>query len=128
MAVREASAGENSAWPTGPQVRRTRPIRRPAGASHGTQRGHAVNISEICIRRPVFTWVLVGIPVVMGAVAYFELGVDLFPKVDFPVVAVTATLPGTSPEEMETSVTRHIEEAVNTVSGVDELHSTVAKA
>jgi len=84
-----------------------------------------VNISEICIRRPVFTWVLVTIPVVMGAVAYFELGVDLFPKVDFPVVSVTATLPGTSPEEMETSVTRHIEEAINTVSGVDELRSTV---
>jgi len=84
-----------------------------------------VNISEICIRRPVFTWVLVAIPVVMGAVSYFELGVDLFPKVDFPVVSVTATLPGTSPEEMETSVTRHIEEAINTVSGVDELRSTV---
>jgi HAE1 family hydrophobic/amphiphilic exporter-1 len=84
-----------------------------------------VNISEICIRRPIFTWVLVAIPVVMGAVSYFELGVDLFPKVDFPVVSVTATLPGTSPEEMETSVTRHIEEAINTVSGVDELRSTV---
>lgn len=84
-----------------------------------------MNISEICIRRPVFTWVLMTIPVVMGAVSYFELGVDLFPKVDFPVVSVTATLPGTSPEEMETSVTRHIEEAINAVSGVDELHSTV---
>jgi HAE1 family hydrophobic/amphiphilic exporter-1 len=84
-----------------------------------------VNISEICIRRPVFTWVLVGIPVVMGVASYFGLGVDLFPKVDFPVVSVTANLPGTSPQEMETSVTRHIEEAVNTVSGVDELHSSV---
>jgi hydrophobic/amphiphilic exporter-1 (mainly G- bacteria), HAE1 family len=84
-----------------------------------------VNISEICIRRPVFTWVLVAIPVVMGAVSYFDLGMDLFPKVDFPVVSVTATLPGTSPEEMEKSVTRHIEEAINTVSGVDEMHSTV---
>ena len=57
--------------------------------------------------------------------SYFELGVDLFPKVDFPVVSVTATLPGTSPEEMETTVTRPIEEAINTVSGVDELRSTV---
>jgi HAE1 family hydrophobic/amphiphilic exporter-1 len=84
-----------------------------------------VSLSEICIRRPVFTWVLVAIPVVMGAVSYFDLGVDLFPKVDFPVVSVTATLPGTSPEEMEKSVTRHIEEAINTVSGVDELRSSV---
>jgi len=44
----------------------------------------SMNISEICIRRPIFTWVLVGIPVVLGMVAYFGLGVDLFPKVDFP--------------------------------------------
>src|ERR1700737_780755 len=84
-----------------------------------------MNISEICIRRPVFTWVLVAIPVVLGLVSYFDLGVDLFPKVDFPVVSITAVLPGTSPEEMETSVTRPLEEAINTVSGVDELRSTV---
>ena len=51
-----------------------------------------MSISEICIRRPVFTWVLVAIPVVMGLVSYFDLGVDLFPKVDFPVVSVTANL------------------------------------
>ena len=84
-----------------------------------------MTISEVCIRRPVFTWVLVTIPVVLGAFSYFELGVNMLPKVNFPVVSVTATLPGTSPEEMEKSVTRPIEQAINTVSGVDELHSTV---
>lgn len=83
-----------------------------------------MNLSEICIRRPVFTWVLVAIPVVLGIVSYFELGVDLFPKVDFPVVTITANLPGASAEEMETTVTKVIEEAVNQVSGVDELRST----
>src|SRR6516164_6301462 len=83
-----------------------------------------MTISEICIRRPVFTWVLVSIPVVMGVVSYFRLGVDLFPKVDFPVVSVTANLAGASAEEMETTVTKPIEEAVNSVAGVDELHST----
>jgi HAE1 family hydrophobic/amphiphilic exporter-1 len=83
-----------------------------------------MTISEICIRRPVFTWVLVSIPVVMGLVSYFRLGVDLFPKVDFPVVSVTANLAGASAEEMETTVTKPIEEAVNSVAGVDELHST----
>jgi len=82
-----------------------------------------VSISEICIRRPVFTWVLVAIPVVMGLVSYLDLGVDLFPKVDFPVVSVTANLPGTGAEEMESSVTKIIEEAVNTISGVDEVQS-----
>ena len=54
-----------------------------------------MNISEICIRRPVFTWVLAAVPFVLGLVSYFKLGVDLFPKVDFPVVSVTATMPGT---------------------------------
>ena len=82
-----------------------------------------MTISEICIRRPVFTWVLVAIPVVLGMVSYFELGVDLFPKVDFPVVSITANLPGTSAEEMEANVTKVIEESVNTISGVDEVRS-----
>jgi HAE1 family hydrophobic/amphiphilic exporter-1 len=83
-----------------------------------------MNISDICIRRPVFTWVLVAAPVVLGLVSYFRLGVDLFPKVDFPVVAVTASLAGASAEEMETTVTKPIEEAINSVSGVDELRSS----
>lgn len=82
-----------------------------------------MNLSDVCIRRPVFTWVLAAIPVVMGLVSYFELGVDLFPKVDFPVVSIVANLPGTGAEEMESSVTKVIEEAVNTISGVDEVQS-----
>jgi HAE1 family hydrophobic/amphiphilic exporter-1 len=59
-----------------------------------------VTISEVCIRRPIFTWVLVSAPVVLGLVSYFKLGVDLFPKVDFPVVTVTANQPGASAEEL----------------------------
>src|ERR1044072_3165886 len=83
-----------------------------------------MSLSDVCIRRPVFTWVLVAIPVVLGLVAYFGLGVDLFPKVDFPVVTVTASLPGASAEEMENNVTKLLAEAVNQVSGIDELRST----
>ena len=83
-----------------------------------------MTISEVCIKRPVFTWVLVAIPVVLGLVSYVSLGVDLFPNVDFPVCTVTTMLPGASVEEMETSVTKPIEDIINTVSGVDELRST----
>ncbi|MEQ1828652.1 MAG: efflux RND transporter permease subunit [Pirellula sp.] len=83
-----------------------------------------MSISERCIERPVFTWVLVLVPVVLGIVAYFELGVDLFPKVDFPIISISAALPGASAEEMESSVTKPIEEAINTISGIDELRST----
>ncbi len=82
-----------------------------------------MSLSDICIRRPVFTWVLVAVPVVLGIVTYFELGVDLFPKVDFPVISVSAALPGASAEEMETAVTKPLEEALNTISGIDELRS-----
>jgi HAE1 family hydrophobic/amphiphilic exporter-1 len=83
-----------------------------------------MTISEVCIRRPVFTWVLMAIPVVMGLVSYNRLGVDLFPNVDFPVCTVTTVLSGASVEEMETSVTKPLEDIINTVSGIDELRST----
>lgn len=83
-----------------------------------------MTISDICIKRPVFTWVLVAIPVVLGMVSYGSLGVDLFPDVDFPVCTVTTVLPGASVEEMETTVTKPIEDIINTVSGIDELRST----
>ena len=83
-----------------------------------------MNLSDICIRRPVFTWVLVAIPVVLGIVSYFEMGVDLFPKVDFPVISISAALPGASAEEIESSVTKPLEETLNTISGIDEMRST----
>ncbi len=83
-----------------------------------------MSISEICIKRPVFTWVLVAAPVVLGLVSYGSLGVDLFPNVDFPVCTVTTVLQGASVEEMETTVTKPIEDIINTVSGIDEMRST----
>lgn len=82
-----------------------------------------MSVSSVFIRRPVFTTMLILGPVILGAVSYARLGVDLFPNADYPVVSVTTALPGASVEEMETSVTTPIEEAVNTVSGIDELNS-----
>ncbi len=86
-----------------------------------------MTLSDICINRPVFTWVLVAIPVVLGAFAYDRLGVDQFPNVDFPVCTVTTVLPGAGVEEMETTVTKPIEDIINTVSGIDELRSTTTE-
>lgn len=62
--------------------------------------------------------------VVVGIFSFFRLGVDLFPKVDFPTITVTVVNPGSSPQEIETEVTEKIEEAVNTISGIDELRSS----
>jgi HAE1 family hydrophobic/amphiphilic exporter-1 len=67
---------------------------------------------------------LVSLPVVLGVIALHFLGLDLFPDVEFPIVIVSTNRPGTGVEEMETSVTKIVEEAVNTVSGIDELRST----
>jgi HAE1 family hydrophobic/amphiphilic exporter-1 len=86
-----------------------------------------MTISDVCINRPVFTWVLVAIPAVLGLFSYGELGVDLFPDVDFPVCTVTTVLQGASVEEMETTVTKPIEDIINTVSGIDELRSTTTE-
>jgi HAE1 family hydrophobic/amphiphilic exporter-1 len=62
--------------------------------------------------------------VVVGAFSYFSLGVDLFPKVDIPTVSVIVSDRGASPEEIETEITKKVEDAVNTISQVDEVRST----
>lgn len=80
-------------------------------------------LAEICLRRPVFAANLILALVVIGAASYFRLGVDRFPSVDLPTVNVRTTLPGASPEEMETQVAQRIEEVVNTVEGIYELRS-----
>ncbi|MFZ5928975.1 MAG: efflux RND transporter permease subunit [Acidobacteriota bacterium] len=84
-------------------------------------------LAEICIRRPVFATMLILALVVVGLDSYRKLGVDFFPKVEFPFVSITTVLPGASPEEVESQVTKVLEEAVNTISGIDELNSTSAE-
>jgi HAE1 family hydrophobic/amphiphilic exporter-1 len=81
-------------------------------------------LAEICVKRPVFATMLVMSLVVVGAFSFLSLGVDLFPKIDFPTITVTVANPGSSPQEVETEITDKIEEAVNTISGIDELRSS----
>jgi HAE1 family hydrophobic/amphiphilic exporter-1 len=83
-----------------------------------------VSLVDLCVRRPVFATMLVVSLVVLGLASYRDLGLDIFPKVDIPTVTVTTRLPGASPEEVESQVTKRIEEVVNTISGIDELRST----
>ncbi|MGH7372610.1 MAG: efflux RND transporter permease subunit [Candidatus Rokuibacteriota bacterium] len=84
-------------------------------------------LAEICIKRPVFACVLVLSLVVVGGFAYFQLGVDRFPRVEFPIVSVTTRLTGSAPEDVETEITDKIERAVNTIAGIDELRSVSAE-
>src|SRR2546430_4990117 len=81
-------------------------------------------LAEICIARPIFAIMLIMALVVVGGVSYTKLGIDRFPNVDLPIVSVRTILPGASPEEMESTVTRRIEDAVATVEGIDFIRST----
>ncbi len=83
-----------------------------------------MRLSDLCIRRPVFTSMLIVSLVVLGLASYRDLGLDAFPRVEFPTITVTTTLEGATPEEVESQITKPIEEVVNTISGIDELRST----
>jgi HAE1 family hydrophobic/amphiphilic exporter-1 len=80
-------------------------------------------LAELCIRRPIFAAMLILALVVVGGTSYFRLGVDRLPSVDLPTVRVSTSLPGASPAEVESQISRPIEEVVNTVAGISELRS-----
>lgn len=75
------------------------------------------------IKRPVFTTMIVMLLVVFGLGAYPSLGIDLNPDVEYPIVTVTITYTGASPEEMESLITKPVEDAVSSVSGIKSLSS-----
>ena len=77
------------------------------------------------IHRPVFTTMFVMLLVVFGIKAYPSLGVDLYPEVDYPLVSVTVTYEGAAPEEMETLITKPIENRVSQVSGIKTISSSI---
>ena len=83
-----------------------------------------MKITEISISKPIFTTMMIVTLVVLGAAAYLRLGIDLMPNVEFPFVMIQTTLRGAGPEEIESSVTKPLEEAVNTISGIEDITST----
>jgi HAE1 family hydrophobic/amphiphilic exporter-1 len=82
-----------------------------------------MKLADVSISRPTFAAMLSLALIAVGVVGYEKLGVDRFPAVDLPSVLVRTRLPGASPEEVETEVSDVIEEAVNTVEGIDQLRS-----
>jgi hydrophobic/amphiphilic exporter-1 (mainly G- bacteria), HAE1 family len=83
-----------------------------------------MSLADVSIRRPVFAFMMTMALVVLGIFSYRELGLDLMPKTDYPVVTVRTSLPGASAEEIETQITKPVEEAVNTIAGIDELRAS----
>src|SRR6266498_1305971 len=84
-----------------------------------------MTLAEVCVRRPVFTTMLILFLVVLGVFSFLDLGVDLFPKADPPIVSVRIRLPGASPDEMTSQVILPVEEQLSSVSGLDELEIMV---
>ena len=84
-------------------------------------------LSALSIHRPVLSAVLILGMVFLGLFAYLQLNVERWPNVDVPIVGVTVTLSGGSPEEVETDVTNRVEDAINTLSGIDHISSISAE-
>jgi HAE1 family hydrophobic/amphiphilic exporter-1 len=80
-----------------------------------------MKLADVSVRRPVFAVMMSAALIVLGWFSYRELGLDLMPKTDYPTISASASLPGASAEEVETSITKPIEAAVNTINGIDEL-------
>lgn len=83
-----------------------------------------MKLADVSIKRPVFATMMILSLVVLGLFALTKLNVDLYPDVDFPFVVVTSVLPGAGPEQIESDVTKPIEDAVNPIAGVDHIRST----
>jgi hydrophobe/amphiphile efflux-1 (HAE1) family protein len=83
-----------------------------------------MNITEVCIRRPVFAWMIMAATILFGIVAGREIGVSQYPDVDFPTISVSATWEGAAPDVMESEVIEELEEAMMQVEGVRSITST----
>ncbi len=81
-------------------------------------------LSNISIKRPVFISMIMMAFTVFGMIAFKEIGVDLFPRIEFPVITIVSTLPGADPETVERTVSEVIEEAVSSISSIKKLNST----
>ncbi|MCK4404503.1 MAG: efflux RND transporter permease subunit [candidate division Zixibacteria bacterium] len=80
-------------------------------------------LSDLSIRRPVMISMVLAALLLFGVLAYMGLSLQLFPDVDFPAVTVETVYPGAGPKEMETQITKPIEDAISTISRIDEIQS-----
>lgn len=83
-----------------------------------------MNITEVCIKKPVFAWMLMAATIVFGLVAGSRIGISQFPDVDFPTINVSASWEGAAPEVIENDVVEILEEALVQVEGVRSITSS----
>lgn len=80
-------------------------------------------LSALAIKRPILMTMFIGALVVLGLYSYRRMPVELFPNIEFPAVTVVTTYPGAGPEEIETLVSKPLEEAVSTIGNIDTVQS-----
>jgi HAE1 family hydrophobic/amphiphilic exporter-1 len=83
-----------------------------------------MKLADVSIDRPVFATMMIFALVVLGLFSYMKLNIDQYPDVDIPFVTIVTVLRGAGPEQIETDVTKKIEDAVNPVGGLDHIQST----
>ncbi|MBU4237618.1 MAG: efflux RND transporter permease subunit, partial [Proteobacteria bacterium] len=83
-----------------------------------------MNISELFIKRPVMTSLIMLAMVIFGLFAYQLLPVNDLPSIDYPTIQVTSNLPGASPETMASAVATPLEREFSTIAGLDSMNST----
>ncbi|HEU5298262.1 MAG TPA: efflux RND transporter permease subunit, partial [bacterium] len=83
-----------------------------------------MSLSAISIRRPVFVLMIILALLVLGAISYSRMPVELMPNVEFPFVTVLTAYPGAGPEEVETLITKPLEEQLSSLTNVRRVFST----
>ena len=83
-----------------------------------------MNITEVCVKKPVLAWMLMAATIVFGVVAGGRIGISQFPDVDFPTINVSAVWEGAAPEVMENEVVEPLEEALIQIEGIRTITSS----
>lgn len=83
-----------------------------------------MSLPELSIKRHVLAYMLSGVLVLFGIISFQGIGVDRYPKIEFPTISVTTTLAGANPDIIDSSITNIVETAVNSISGINHVQST----
>ncbi|KAB7627820.1 efflux RND transporter permease subunit [Alkalilimnicola sp. S0819] len=83
-----------------------------------------MSLPGLSIKRPVLALMLNLVLVLFGYIAFNQVGVDRFPTVEFPIVAISTTMPGANPEIIDASITNVIETKINSIPGIEHVQST----
>ena len=119
-ALRDGAPVKESAAPTA-----AAPVSRPAGSGEGLDRSAretAMNLTEVCVKKPVLAWMLMAATIVFGLVAAARIGISQFPDVDFPTISVSVVWEGAAPEVIENDIVEPLEEALVQIEGLQDDH------